>query len=151
MSKARRAVSIEFTVDDVAKALMGVMPNYWNKERLCRFIANVVVDRGTQDCTELIKRINGIQPELSYPIGMNLFVNEYAISTWDVNKDETSKKGLAQKIDDRLHIQCKIIDIDVDNSKPYLINYTVITTAGDTKSFEGYVSENSLRLPPIGI
>ena len=151
MGKAKKAVAIEFHVDDIAKALMGVMPNYWNKERLCRFIANVMIDTGTQNSTELIKRINGIQPELSYPIGMNLFVNEYTISTWDIDKDITVKEGLGQKFEDRLFISCKVIDIDIDSAKPYLINYTVITTSGEVKARECYASEDALRSPLIEI
>jgi len=144
MSKAKRTVSIELNAEDIAKALMGVMPNYWNKERLAKFISNVVVESGNENASELIKRINGILPEHSYPIGMNLLVSEYAISTWDVDKDTMIEKDLAVQDEGRWYARCRVIDIDIDNANPYLINYTVITANAVIKHFEKFVSEKNL-------
>jgi hypothetical protein len=144
MSKAKRTVSIELNAEDIAKALMGVMPNYWNKERLAKFISNVVVESGNENASELIKRINGILPEHSYPIGMNLLVSEYAISTWDVDKDAMIEKDLAVQDEGRWYARCRVIDIDIDSANPYLINYTVITSKAETKHFEKFVSEKNL-------
>jgi hypothetical protein len=144
MSKAKRTVSIELNAEDIAKALMGVMPNYWNKERLAKFISNVVVESGNENASELIKRINGILPEHSYPIGMNLLVSEYAISTWDVDKDAMIEKDLAVQDEGRWYARCRVIDIDIDSANPYLINYTVITGKAETKHFEKFVSEKNL-------
>lgn len=144
MSKAKRTVSIELNAEDIAKALMGVMPNYWNKERLAKFISNVVVESGNENASELIKRINGILPEHSYPIGMNLLVSEYAISTWDVDKDTMIEKDLAVQDEGRWYARCRVIDIDIDSANPYLINYTVITSKAETKHFEKFVSEKNL-------
>lgn len=144
MSKAKRTVSIELNAEDIAKALMGVMPNYWNKERLAKFISNVVVESGNENASELIKRINGILPEHSYPIGMNLLVSEYAITTWDVDKDAMIEKDLAVQDEGRWYARCRVIDIDIDSANPYLINYTVITGKAETKHFEKFVSEKNL-------
>jgi hypothetical protein len=144
MSKAKRTVSIELNAEDIAKALMGVMPNYWNKERLAKFISNVVVESGNENASELIKRINGILPEHSYPIGMNLLVSEYAISTWDVDKDAMIEKDIAVQDEGRWYARCRVIDIDIDSANPYLINYTVITSKAETKHFEKFVSEKNL-------
>ena len=144
MSKAKRTVSIELNAEDIAKALMGVMPNYWNKERLAKFISNVIIESGNENASELIKRINGILPEHSYPIGMNLLVSEYAITTWDVDKDAMIEKDLAVQDEGRWYARCRVIDIDIDSANPYLINYTVITGKAETKHFEKFVSEKNL-------
>ena len=149
MSKgnATRKVSIEYDVDDIAKALMGTMSNFHNKERLSRFIANSMMDSGTATCSELIRRINGSQPEIGFPINMILYANDYGVGTWRMNKDLTVTQGYGKyQVDsvDRIWVKAKIIEIDPDSVKPYLVEYTCVSDNGEAYVNEAWVEERML-------
>ena len=145
--KATRKVSIEYDVDDIAKALMTTMSNFHNKERLSRFIANCMMDHGTGTCTELIKRINGSQPEIGYPLNMEVYANDYGVGTWRMSKDLTVKQGYGKyqaDSTDRIWVKAKIIFIDPDSVKQYLVEYTCVSDSGEPYVNEAWVEEKMI-------
>lgn len=145
--KATRKVSIDYDVDDIAKALMTTMPNFHNKERLSRFIANCMMDHGTASCSELIKRINGSQPEIGYPLNMEIYANDYGVGTWRMNKDLTVKQGYGKyqtDTTDRIWVKAKIISIDPDAIKQYLVEYTCIDDNGNQSLSESWIEERMI-------
>jgi hypothetical protein len=152
MSSASKRIVVEFNENDLASMLLKVMPDFHNKEPLSQYMAGALMELGdTGHIGGIIKLIAGVNEELSYTEGMNLYMSQYAgISTWDIDKELSIEKANAITIGNIYYYTCKVINVVPNKLKCYYVQYNYVNSGGEIKKGEAWVAEKDLK-PQIKI
>jgi hypothetical protein len=125
--------------------LMKTMSGFHNKEALSKFISKIFSMHDSDYTELLVKHISGVPVKLSYSLGMTLLVQDFALSTWEIDRSLSVVEKYAINEEGRHYFKAKIIDVDVYSPRPYGITYSYVNNTGDHVVKETYVSGKHLK------